>query len=120
MKPPPRTTLYENIQNLRTKPDTARVGFPYTRANNVEMMEDAEKGVSVEEIAKKQKRTVKAMRQRIAMHAARIMILYDVGLQAISEKYHVDIDLLDKEHQKLCFKERKIATLFREMCSTTP
>lgn len=114
----PRKTLYENIQALRKFSETERVGHLYSEQNDIDIIQDALNGVSISQIAKKQKRTVSAIRQRIVMFAVNDMKLNNLTLNEISRKYHMKITLLSSYYQRVCEKENKVTKYIRDICNS--
>lgn len=107
MTPPPRKkTLYENIHALRQKPATSKVGLHYDSYDDVYIMDEAERGTPIEEIAKVQKRTPRAIQLRIIFIALDIMKQRNMSLEEISRRYHIKLTLLSRHYQRACEKER--------------
>lgn len=111
-----RKTLYENIHALRKKPATSRVGLHYADENDEYIMKEAANGTSIEEIAKVQRRTPRAIQTRIIMNAIKLMQLRNLSLQDVSNMYNVKITLLSRHYQRVCEREREITKLIRDTC----
>lgn len=113
MEPPRKKTLYENIHALRKLPETAKVGLLYSSENDVEIMREAEKGTPIEDIAKAQKRTPRAIQLRIIHIAIKIMRRFDLSLEQISRKYHIKLTLLSRHYQRFCEKDKEKVDFMR-------
>lgn len=111
-----RKTLYENVQALRKQPATSSVGDRYMTENDKTIIKDALDGVPIDEIAKKQKRTISAVRVRIFMHAIEHMKLHNCSLEDVSRIYHVKLSLLSTYYQRVCEKEWGVSRVIREAC----
>ena len=98
-------TLHENIQELRKKPETSRVGLHYSRKDNARILHMASQGVPFNEIAKAHKRTTAAIRTRIAILVADIMRNTQLTLKEASEKYHISVQVLSKWYHEQCEKD---------------
>jgi hypothetical protein len=107
-------SLFLHVQACRKKPETARVGHRYSVQNDVEIMEQAARGVSITAIAKQQKRTPQAIRARIIRNALQIMKRETCSLEEISRRYHIDMKRLTTQYQRMCEEERKMTKWVRE------
>ena len=107
-------TLHENIQELRKKPETARVGLHYSREDNVRILHMASQGIPFNEIAKAHKRTTAAIRTRIAILVADIMRKTRMTLKEASEKYHISPQVLSKWYHEQCDKDIQKTKWFRD------
>lgn len=116
MEAPRKKTLYENIHALRLKPDTCNVGLHYKNQSDVEIMQAAEQGVPIEDIAKTHKRTPRAIQIRIINIALDIMKQRDLSLEDISRKYHIKLTLLSRHYQRKCERERHTLNLIKNAC----
>lgn len=109
-------SLYENVQELRKKPATAYVGMRYSKADDKEIMQQAADGVSIDEIARSQKRTIQAIRNRIAILALRMMKEHGLALEDISRMYNINMILLTRIYQRECEKEAWVTRMIRDAC----
>jgi hypothetical protein len=80
-------------------------------------MRQAEEGVPIDEIALSQKRTVKAIKERIAMLAVNTMMRRGLSLQEASRMYNIDIVLLSRTYQSERDKMRKKTKMMRDACN---
>ncbi len=116
MEPPRKKTLYENIHALRKKPETSKVVLLYSCENDVYIMQEAEKGTPIDDIAKTQKRTPRAIQLRIIHIALKIMRRDNLSLEQISRKYNIKLTVLSRHYQRLCEKNRATIDFMRNAC----
>ena len=109
-------TLFENVQELRKLPETSRVGNRYHICEDKDIIKDAKHGVPIECIARKQKRTVAAIRQRIIMFAIEDMRANCRTLEETSTLYNINMSLLSSYHQRKCEKEKAFTKMIRDAC----
>lgn len=111
-----RKTLYENIHALRKHPCTSRVGHLYSDKNDTDIMEDAAKGRSIADIAKKQKRTVNAIKLRIIINAVKEMQLRRLNLHDVCCMYNIsDAAALERHYRRVCDKQTEVTKMFRHI-----
>lgn len=108
-------SLYENVQALRKKPETARVGTRYSKEDDENIMKQAAEGIPVTEIAASQKRTVKAVKHRIAMLAVKEMKGRGLTLKEISRMYHINMVLLSHVYQRECERDQYVTNMMRSL-----
>lgn len=110
-------SLYENVQAARLKPETERVGMRYSTEEDADILRQAADGVSVNRIALKHKRTVRATRERIAMLVVKIMIRDHLTLKEASSMYHVNMVLLSRTYQHERERIRQATKTIRDTCN---
>lgn len=118
MEPPRKKTIYENIHALRQKPETCKLGLHYSNASDAEIMKAAEQDIPLEEIAKAQKRTPRAIQIRIINIALAMMKQYNhLSLEDLSRRYHIKLSLLSRHYQRMCEREQRTTELIKKSCS---
>lgn len=117
MKEPPKT-LFENVQALRKLSETCRVGDRYSKQNDADIRKDIKNGISIADIAKKQKRTISAIRQRVIMFAIHDMHSNNRTLEDVSRMYNMNIARLSSYYQRICEKEKEKTKNIRDICNT--
>lgn len=105
MAPPRKKTIYENIHALRQKPATSKLGLHYSPDDDAYIMDEAERGTPIEEIAKVQKRTPRAIQLRIIFIAIDLIKQRNMSLEEVSRKYHIKLTLLSRHYQRACEKK---------------
>lgn len=117
MERPRKKTIYENIHALRQKPATCKLGLHYSGESDMEIMLAAEQDIPLEEIAKIQKRTPRAIQIRIINIALAMMKQYDnLSLEDLSKKYHIKLSLLSRHYQRMCEREQRTLDLIKSAC----
>jgi len=110
-------SLYDNVQAARKKPETSRVGFRYSEEDDIDIMKQAADGVPVNLIAKAHKRTVRAMKERIAMIAVRSVIADKTKtLHEVSRMYHINPILLYRVYSEEKDKIKQTTNYIRDSC----
>lgn len=116
MEAPRKKTLYENIHALRQKPETCKVGLHYNSDSDMNIMKEAELGTPIEEIAKTQKRTPRAIKIRIINIALQVMKQRNLSLEDISRMYHINIKMLSRHYQRMIEREDQVLRLIKDSC----
>lgn len=108
MTQPRKKTIYENIHALRQKPPTSKVGLHYSPQDDVYIMDEAKRGTPIQEIAKVQKRTPRAIQIRVIFIALDFMKQHNMSLEEVSRMFNVKLTLLSRYHQRAY--EKKMQT----------
>lgn len=108
-----RKTIYENIHALRQKPETCKLGLKYCSESDAEIMVAAEQGTPIHEIAKAQKRTPRAIQIRIINIALGLMKRYNLSLEDVSRRFHINPTLLSRHYQRMVEKEHHVRSFVR-------
>ena len=116
MKQQPKT-LFENVQALRKLPETCYVGYRYSNKDDADIRKDIKNGISIADIAKKQKRTISAIRQRVIMFAIDDMRSNNRTLEDVSRMYNMNISRLSSYYQRICEKEKEKTKNIRDLCN---
>lgn len=111
-----RKTLYENIQALRLKPPTARVGDHYKLDEDNDILAEAANGTPFNDIAKKYKRTTRAIRTRVVMYAVQMMQSHDLTVEQVSYFYNLKPFLVARYYQRVCKEKQKVQQTIRDAC----
>jgi hypothetical protein len=109
-------SLYENVQAARRKPETERVGLRYSAEDDADILRQAADGVPVTRIALTHKRTVRAMRERLAMLVVKLMIREGITLKEASRRYHINIVRLSRTYQHERDRIRQATRVIRDAC----
>lgn len=81
-------------------------------------MRQAELGTPIEEIAKYQKRTPRAIKIRIINLALQIMRQREWSLEDISRMYHINIKLLARHYQRMIERDHQVTDYIKKSCDT--
>lgn len=111
-----RRSLYENIQALRLKPPTARVGDHYKLDEDQDILAEAANGTSLDDIAKKYKRTTRAIRMRVVMYAVQMMQTYNLSVEQASRMYNLKPFLVARQYQRVCEDKHRTNQLIKDAC----
>lgn len=109
-------SLYENVQAARKRPETSRVGMRYSEQDDIQMMQQASEGIPINAIAKSQKRTLKAIKHRIATLAVGIMIHRDISMEETSRLFNIDMVTLSRAYADDIEHTRCMTKLIRDSC----
>jgi hypothetical protein len=112
----PIMSLYDNVVAARMRPETARVGFRYSHEDDMDMLRQAEAGVAMKQIALSKKRTVRAVRERIALMAVKIMIQEGMTLREGCDRFNIDMVLLSRTLHMERERIRNATNVIRNAC----
>lgn len=112
-------SIRSNIQALKEKPETARVGVKWTNEENAELMRQAQEGMPFSEIATLHQRTVGGVKSHIMLNALRLMNEQDMSLEDAAKLVHISVEDLAlfkqrKEKKDLYRKEQKKSTIAKK------
>jgi hypothetical protein len=86
----------QNLQKLRSDPDTANAGAKWSSKEDDELIDRVARKLSIDAICKEHKRTLKSIEARLCMHANEIMTSEDISANDAAERMGIsECKLLD-------------------------
>jgi len=101
-----------NVKLLKEQSATANVGMKWTTEENAELMQQAQEGMPLDEIAKKHQRTVGGVRSHIMLNAVKIMAEQHMSIEDAADIVNMSVEDLAnykrrKEEKKTLRQEQK-------------